>query len=185
MDDKHEVGTEDDTTQADALQYVKDERDRQDAEFGKQEHDPAYWLAILGKQTGQLGEAVVQHKWSGPFAKAMLTHKMYNECAQVAAVAVAMMEAIARGEIPDEITTARPRDSRQLARALDRGHENLNYDETVGAEVHDTELPGEKISRQQAEDESTPMLVPAHLKTQEEKVAFRKDWDRRVEEGQS
>ena len=115
--------------QAIALVRIEHERDRQEDEFGRQIHDPAYWYAILGKQFGQLGEIVIQAKWGGPVMKGLLRQKMYHEAMQVASVAVALMEAIAMDELPDEITTARPRDPRQRAKAMGIGHEQINYDD--------------------------------------------------------
>jgi hypothetical protein len=116
-------------TQATGLSAIEAERDRQEEEFGVQKHDAAYWYAILGKQFGQLGEVVVQHKWAGPVTKKMVAEKMYGEATQVAAVALALMEAIRMDELQDEITTAQPRDPRQRMKAMGLGHEAINYED--------------------------------------------------------
>lgn len=131
--------------QAAAFRRIEVERDRQDDEFGVQVHDPAYWFAILGKQMGQLGEAVVRLKWASEpdAAKGILMH----ETTQVAAVAVALMEAIGLDELPSEITTAVPKDPRQRAKAMGVGHEAMDYDKPpaqwVGpvSALVDVELP--------------------------------------------
>lgn len=99
------------------------ERDEQDVMWGDQTHDPAYWLAILGKQVGQLGTEVLNFKWAAPEAKS--TDRMYREATQVAAVALAMMEAIIDGRLSDEVTSAKP-EPRKLARVLGRDDESLH-----------------------------------------------------------
>lgn len=131
------------------------ERRSQDLEFGDQIHDPAYWYAIMGKQFGQLGSRIVQAKWSKAFTRDRAEREMYHEATQVAACALALMEAIILGQLPNEITTAVPRDARQRARALGLGDESIRYDKTVEAEVQDTELPA---------------TVPAHLTSEQHKT---------------
>lgn len=112
---------------------VDEERDRQVALFGVQNHHPAYWLAILGKQVGQLGEAVVQREWASkgdlgsPWHHAQ--NKIRDEAIQVAAVAVALAECIDRGEIPDRLVTSQPTDPRQRMRALGRDDESMRYED--------------------------------------------------------
>lgn len=125
--------------QAAAFRRIEVERDRQDDEFGVQVHDPAYWFAILGKQMGQLGEAVVRLKWASEpdAAKGILMH----ETTQVAAVAVALMEAIGLDELPNEITTAVPKDPRQRAKSLGLGHEAIQYDDEGTPEGAGTAYP--------------------------------------------
>lgn len=131
--------------QVDGLQRISDERDRQDDEFGPQRHDPAYWYAILGKQFGQLGEVVVQSKWAGTVTTGLMRQKMYHEAQQVAAVALALMEAISLDELPDEITTARPRDPRQRAKAMGVGDEQLRYDTHTTVPVQARQLGDRRI----------------------------------------
>jgi len=119
--------------QAEAFNDIEQERDRQDIEFGLQVHDPSYWYAIIGKQFGQLGTKVIDIKWAADKDKA--ARDMYKEAMQTAACCVALMEAARLGELPDEITSAVPKNPRQRARALGRGHEAMRYD--------DVELPNE------------------------------------------
>ena len=113
------------TRQARAVESVLAERSMQDKVFGKQNHHPAYWLAILGKQVGQLGSAVVDREWANEDNKPRMLDKVRDEAVQVAAVAVAMIEAIDRGEVPTGLVTAQPGDPRQRARALNRDDESI------------------------------------------------------------
>src|SRR5690349_8803229 len=99
------------------------ERNRQDEQWGDQNHHPAYWLAILGKQVGQFGNEVLNREWWNDVEAATL--KLRNEAVQIAAVAVAIAECIDRGEMPVGLTTAKPSDPRQMAKALGRGDESL------------------------------------------------------------
>lgn len=112
--------------QGNALDDIIDERIRQDATFGVQNHHPAYWLAILGKQVGQLGSAVLGREWFDD--KAAATAIMRREAVQAAAVALALIECIDRGDMPDTLVTSKPSDPRQLAVALNKGDESLQYD---------------------------------------------------------
>lgn len=107
------------------VEDVLDERARQDEQWGVQNHHPAYWLAILGKQVGQLGSAVLDREWYADPDKG--TARMREEAVQVAAVAIALIECIDKGDMPVGLTTAKPSDPRQLAKALDRGDEAINY----------------------------------------------------------
>ena len=109
-----------------AVEDALSERDRQDKMFGQQDHHPAYWLAILGKQVGQLGEAVVNREWAADPKRAR--DEMRAEAVQVVAVGLALIEAINRGELPETLVTAKPKDPRTLARALGRDDETLPYD---------------------------------------------------------
>lgn len=115
--------------QRDVLADISDERERQDALFGQQNHHPAYWLALIGKQTGQLGQAVVNREWASLENRDRMTAKVREEAVQVAAVAVAMIEAIDRGCVPVGLVTAQPSDPRQKAVALGVGHEQMRYDD--------------------------------------------------------
>jgi hypothetical protein len=110
-----------------ALEDIVEERERQDATFGAQNHHPAYWLAILGKQVGQFGAAVVDREWAADKERAM--EKVRWEATQVAAVAVAMLESFAHDDVPTGLVTAQPAEPRQRMRALGRDDESLRYDE--------------------------------------------------------
>ena len=112
---------------------IDSERERQVALFGEQNHHPAYWLAIMGKQVGQLGDAIVQREWAAEHLKKRMLEKVRNEAIQIAAVATALVEAIDRGEVPHDLATAQPSDPRQRAKALGVGHEQMDY-EGMGSE---------------------------------------------------
>lgn len=115
------------THQEDAVNDVLVERDRQDELFGVQNHHPAYWLALLGKQSGQLGAAIVQREWANPLNREKMLKQVRNEAIQLTAVGLAFIEAIDRGEVPVGLTTAQPSDPRQRAKAIGHGDEQIRY----------------------------------------------------------
>lgn len=120
--------------QENAVADVKRERERQDDQWGDQNHHPSYWLAILGKQVGQFGSAVLDREWAmqsdSPVRDGIAMDKrMREEAVQLTAVGLAIIEAIDRGEMPVGLVTAVPSDPRQLARALGKGDEIINYGE--------------------------------------------------------
>lgn len=102
------------------------EMDRQVAQWGVQNHHPAYWLAILGKQVGQMGSAILDREWAADPAAG--TAKVRSEAVQAAAVAQSLIECIDRGEMPIGLVTAKPADKRQEAIALGIGDEQMDYD---------------------------------------------------------
>lgn len=122
VQDKHE---------ARAIQMIVKERRRQDEKFGKQDHDPAWWMVIMGEEFGETCEAVCEYRW----AEANPEHKSrqdrirhaVEEASQVAAVGAAMIQAILRDEYRDEITSVLPSDRMQVAKALGWGGENVRY----------------------------------------------------------
>lgn len=70
---------------------VFDERVSQDEKWGVQEHDDYVWNAILGEEVGEVAQALIDHEFKGT------DHKdVRAELVQVAAVAVAWIEAIDR-----------------------------------------------------------------------------------------
>lgn len=73
------------------LHEVADERVRQDARWGEQNHLDFVWTAILGEEVGEVNEAILE----GTFGDAPMRH-VRDELVQVAAVAVAWIEAIDR-----------------------------------------------------------------------------------------
>lgn len=122
-----------DGNEALAIQMMVQERRRQDRKFGTQNHDPAWWMVIMGEEYGETCQAVCEYRWAeaSPEMRSRLdriAHAM-EEATQVGAVAVAMIQSILREEWTDEITTALPSDKRQVAVALDWGSEVIRYDE--------------------------------------------------------
>lgn len=83
---------------------IEEERTRQDAKWGQQNHSPIEWIAILTEEVGEASkEAVEMH-----FAKDFPTHypddveraeRYRAELIQVAAVAVAMIESLDRNKL--------------------------------------------------------------------------------------
>lgn len=82
---------------------VLNERMRQNQLWGKQDHDPFIWLTILGEEYGESCKAALQacHALSSKETQGTYRDKLSHlreELVQVAAVAVAAVESIDRGE---------------------------------------------------------------------------------------
>jgi hypothetical protein len=113
-----------DELEAAAIAAVIAERRRQDGKFGKQDHDPAWWMVIMGEEYGETCQAVCEYRWGEAMPGVTSDDRMkridhaVDEATQVAAVAVAMVQSILRNEWKDEISTVLPSDKRQVARAL-------------------------------------------------------------------
>jgi NTP pyrophosphatase (non-canonical NTP hydrolase) len=74
-----------------ALQSVLDERKRQDAKWGQQNHDPFLYLTILGEEYGETCQAALEAR----FGSGSLDH-LREEAVQTAAVALAIIECLDR-----------------------------------------------------------------------------------------
>lgn len=70
---------------------VLDERQKQDAKWGEQNHSPAEWLAVLTEEVGEVAQEVLRNRFGGRDLSAYRA-----ELIQVAAVAVAMVECLDR-----------------------------------------------------------------------------------------
>lgn len=81
-----------------ALHAVIEERQRQDAKWGEQNHDPQYWMGILGEEFGELCQAVNETVFNnGPEERKKGGYaNMRAEAVQVAAVSVAFIELLDR-----------------------------------------------------------------------------------------
>jgi len=81
-----------------ALLEVVKERARQDAKWGEQNHDPVFWLGILGEEFGELCQAINETVFdNGPEERKKGGYaNMRAEAVQVAAVAVAFVEMLDR-----------------------------------------------------------------------------------------
>lgn len=81
-----------------AVNDVIDERKRQDAKWGEQNHEPQFWMGILGEEFGELCQAVNETVFNnGPEERAKGGYaNMRAEAVQVAAVAVAFVEMLDR-----------------------------------------------------------------------------------------
>lgn len=76
-----------------ALQSVLDERQRQNAKWGVQNHDGFVWIAILGEELGELSQAVLETKFGGKHGG---MENVRAEAVQCAAVALQIVECIDR-----------------------------------------------------------------------------------------
>ena len=74
-----------------ALALVLDERKRQDAKWGEQNHGDLVWSAVLVEEVGEASQAILKARGEGGDAQAIL-----DEAVQCAAVAVAWVEALLR-----------------------------------------------------------------------------------------
>jgi len=74
-----------------ALADVLAERDRQDAKWGEQNHDPFTYLAILSEEVGEFAQAALHLRFGGE-----AQNKFRHEAVHMAAVALAMVECIDR-----------------------------------------------------------------------------------------
>jgi hypothetical protein len=77
------------------LKDVSDERDRQDAKWGVQDHPPYKWLAIIMEELGEAAEAALDMEHPGG---AQHEQRYREELTHVAATAVAAIEALERLE---------------------------------------------------------------------------------------
>lgn len=82
-----------------AVSLIRTERTRQLQKWGKQFHDLPVWGLILGEEVGEVCEAVLNARYYDPETTgyAMKILSVRDELVQVAAVAVAMIEAIMEG----------------------------------------------------------------------------------------
>lgn len=67
------------------------ERDRQDAKWGEQNHDPFTYLTVLMEEVGELAQAALHARFGGHAAGTMR-----DEAVQTAAVALAIVECLDR-----------------------------------------------------------------------------------------
>lgn len=79
--------------QYDAIKSVLRERKAQDEKWGVQRHYPLRWLAVLLEEVGEIGEAMND---ASDLRMQEVEGRIYHEVTQVAAVAVAWLEAIHR-----------------------------------------------------------------------------------------
>lgn len=68
------------------LEEIKQERERQEAKWGEQNHEPLLWNAILGEEFGEVSKSILERD----------TKNYREELIQVAAVAVAAIECLDR-----------------------------------------------------------------------------------------
>lgn len=68
---------------------VDAERERQDKMWGRQDHNPAIWLAILVEEVGEVAAAIIGMTWE---AEKQRPANIEKELIQVVAVVVATIE---------------------------------------------------------------------------------------------
>ena len=79
---------------ANAVRDALAERRRQEALWGRQDHDPFVYVTILTEEVGEVAEAAHDTFFGG---KAGGVEAIRKEAVQVAAVALAMVESLDRG----------------------------------------------------------------------------------------
>jgi NTP pyrophosphatase (non-canonical NTP hydrolase) len=77
-----------------ALESVLEERIRQDAKWGEQNHNPYIYLSILMEEVGELSQAILQSQFGGEHGGDKNVRK---EAVHTAAVALAIIECLDRG----------------------------------------------------------------------------------------
>ena len=74
-----------------ALVSILEERERQEAKWGEQNHDPFTYLAILTEEVGELAQAALHARFGGPTGE-----HLRKEAVHTAAVAMAIVECLDR-----------------------------------------------------------------------------------------
>jgi NTP pyrophosphatase (non-canonical NTP hydrolase) len=77
------------------IKDIRVERLRQDAKWGKQNHEYPVWLTILIEEVGEVAQAIQSNQGWGKQTDA---DNLYNELIQVAAVATAIAEQVRENE---------------------------------------------------------------------------------------
>lgn len=77
-----------------ALDDVLAERVKQDEKWGKQDHEPAVWLAILMEEVGEVAKEIADGLAGGKWRE----RDYREELVQATAVGLAALEAFDRGE---------------------------------------------------------------------------------------
>ena len=83
-----------------ALAAVIAERQRQNAKWGVQDHDPITWCAILTEECGEFAQAALHARFGGHAAAGLR-----EEAVQCAAVALQIVECIDRNSITHDPTS--------------------------------------------------------------------------------
>ncbi len=78
-----------------ALQSVLEERGRQEAKWGEQNHDPFTYLTILTEEVGEFAQTALHTRFGGREGGFV---RIREEAVQVAAVALAIVECLDRGK---------------------------------------------------------------------------------------
>lgn len=81
-----------DNHRSEIFKEISQERKRQDAKWGIQNHSPMIWCPILTEEVGEVNKAALEHH----FKDSNDLKEYREELIQVAAVAVAMIESLDR-----------------------------------------------------------------------------------------
>ncbi|EKN86873.1 hypothetical protein LEP1GSC034_0876 [Leptospira interrogans str. 2003000735] len=76
------------------IQEILREREKQDQEWGEQNHIPIEWCAILGEEVGEVNKAALETHFKYDGKNDLSDYR--KELIQVAAVALAMIECLDR-----------------------------------------------------------------------------------------
>jgi NTP pyrophosphatase (non-canonical NTP hydrolase) len=98
------------------LQAVAIERIRQDTKWGEQNHSPFGWIAILTEEVGEAAKAALEGYAS----------QYRDELIQVAAVAVAAVESLSRGNIEGDALTKIQNELKEARKTIEDLKENKN-----------------------------------------------------------
>lgn len=93
---------------ATVLREVLDERLRQDARWGEQNHDPLGWLAILAEEFGEVAAEVTKACVPPVGDRDAHLAKLRGELIQTAAVAVAFVECLDRAALGLPVREPKP-----------------------------------------------------------------------------
>ena len=80
----------------DILSEIANERVRQNAKWGIQNHSPIEWIAILGEEFGEAAKEALENHFKYANNEGLANYR--KELIQVAAVAVQMIECLDRNE---------------------------------------------------------------------------------------
>lgn len=82
------------------LAEVVHERMKQDAKWGQQNHEPAFYYAILAEEVGEAAKEVVEYNMDRSLKRRLeRAKKLREELIQTIAVGVAMVESLDRNEL--------------------------------------------------------------------------------------
>lgn len=82
--------------EVEVLKDINEERERQDEEWGEQNHSPVIWMPILMEEVGEAAQEAVKSHFAdeGVYGKHVDLYR--QEMIQVAALAIAMIESLDR-----------------------------------------------------------------------------------------
>lgn len=86
---------------ASILIHIEGERHKQTTKWGRQDHSPLEWIAILVEEVGEAQKEALEHHWEGKHygSDPERLKRLRSELIQVAAVAVAAIESLDRNEL--------------------------------------------------------------------------------------